>query len=270
MGIGLACAEACLTAGARVTLCARTDAPLQEAVATLRAQGHSHVAGYVADVSERADVDALLARAVELHGALDGLLHCAAILGPIGPVTDVEPDAWLETLRVNLFGTFLVARQVCRHMAARGGGRIVLLSGGGAASPFPNYTAYACSKAGVVRFAETLAEEMRPFNIEVNALAPGFVATRMHAATLMAGARAGQDYLDRTRRGLESGGVPPSVAAGAAAFLLSDRVKGITGKFVSAPHDGWDAWPQYLQAIQDTDIFTLRRIIPKDRGMDWQ
>src|SRR5437867_1761397 len=134
-------------------------------------------------------------------------------------------EACLEAIRINLFGTFLVARQACRLMKTRGGGRLVLFSGGGAATPFPHYTAYACGKAAVVRLTETLAQEMQPFNIQVNCVAPGFVVTRLHQETLVAGDRAGAAFLEQTKRQIESGGVPATVGAGAAAFLLSDAAR---------------------------------------------
>jgi 3-oxoacyl-[acyl-carrier protein] reductase len=96
------------------------------------------------------------------------------------------------------------------------------------------------------------------------------VITRLHQETIAAGERAGKAFLENTKRQIESGGVPPTVGASAAAFLMSDAAKGITGKFVAAPYDVWDAWPKHLDVLQKTDVFTLRRIVPKDRGMDWQ
>jgi 3-oxoacyl-[acyl-carrier protein] reductase len=123
----------------------------------------------------------------------------------------------------------------------------------------------------VVRFVETVAHELRAEGIEINALAPGFVATRMHQETLAAGAEAaGSDYLERTKGELESGGVPPEVPAAAAVFLISDAARGITGKFVSAVYDGWQTWPEHLAEIEGSDLFTLRRIVPKERGLSWQ
>ncbi|HEX7120556.1 MAG TPA: SDR family oxidoreductase [Longimicrobiales bacterium] len=269
MGIGLACAEEALAAGACVTIAARGGDALDAAAARLAERhGAERVHAVVADVGREADVAALVAAAVERMGRIDGLVHAAAVIGPIGPALDVDPTAWLDAVRVDLWGAFLAARAVGRVMRERGGGRMVLLSGGGATSPFPNYSAYACSKAGVVRLVETLAIELADHDIEVNALAPGFVATRIHEATLDAGVRAGADYLERTRRELASGGVPAALAGRAAVFLLSDRAAGITGRLVAAPWDEWWSWPERREALAASDLFTLRRIAPGDRGVE--
>ena len=154
-------------------------------------------------------------------------------------------------------------------MNAYGGGRIALFSGGGASSPFPNYTAYASSKVAVVRFAETIAEELGP-SIEVNCIGPGFVATRLHEQTLAAGERAGGEFLEKTKAALSSGGVSATVGAEAAAFLVSDAAAGITGKFVAAQYDDYRAWPSRLEALSGSELFTLRRVLPRERGLDWQ
>ncbi|HEX7050693.1 MAG TPA: SDR family oxidoreductase [Longimicrobiales bacterium] len=269
-GIGYACAAEALAAGARVVIAARGAEALEAARARLEDEyGAGRVYAVCADVGRERDVVALVDAATERLGRIDGLIHAAAVLGPIGRAVDVEPAAWWEAIRIDLFGTFLVAREVAKAMRGRGG-RMVLLSGGGATSAFPNYTAYACAKVGVVRFAESLAAELEADGIAVNALAPGFVATRIHEATLAAGEAAGADYLRRTREELEAGGVPATLAARAAVFLLSDRAGGITGKLVSAPWDTWWEWPARSEALAGGDLFTLRRIVPRDRGMEWQ
>ncbi len=270
MGIGLACARAALSAGARVTIAARGDAALRQAEAELNGCYPGRVHALRADVAERAEVEALIAGALERLGGLDGVVHAAAVQGAIGSILEVEPEEWLETIRIDLYGSFLVARAAARAMRGQGGGRIVLFSGGGATSPFPNYTAYGCAKAGVARLAETIAAELAPHGIAVNCLAPGFVATRMHEATLAAGTRAGEAYLARTRAELERGGVSPEVAARAAVFLLSDAAEGITGRLLAAPWDAWWEWPARLAELRGSDLFTLRRIVPRDRGADWQ
>jgi NAD(P)-dependent dehydrogenase (short-subunit alcohol dehydrogenase family) len=266
-GIGRACAERVLAAGARVTIAARHAGTLEQARGALASDFGDAVSARPVDVSDGDAVEALVGAAVDVMGGLDGVVHAAGVVGPIGPTVEQSPDAWWEAIRVNLFGTLAVVRASARVMEP--GGRMVVLSGGGAASPFPNYSAYAASKAAVVRLVETLAVELAG-RVEINALAPGFVATDLHQATLKAGPAAGAAYLERTRRELAEGGVPPELAGRAAVFLLSDRARGITGRLVAAPWDEWWRWPERLDELAGGDLFTLRRIVPGDRGATWQ
>jgi len=269
MGIGFESARRCIAYGANVMICARGVAALDDAVARLAAENSaSDVAGVSVDVGDEGAVDELFAAFTERFGRCDGLIHAAGVYGPIGHITDLEPVAWWDALRINLFGTFLVARAAAKRMRPHGGGRIVLFAGGGASTAFPNYTAYASSKVAVVRFAETIAEELAP-TIEVNAVGPGFVATRLHEQTLAAGDVAGA-FLERTKELLESGGVSATVGAEAAAFLVSDSAKGITGRFVAAQYDDYRAWPEHLEELKGSELFTLRRVLPRERGRDWQ
>ena len=173
-------------------------------------------------------------------------------------------------MRVNLFGAFVGMTCAARRMTGVGG-RIAVFAGGGASAPFPRYTSYAAAKAALVRLVETLAVEWENDGVEVNCIAPGMVATRIHQATLHAGERAGQDFLNRTRQALENGtAVPAEVGADAAAFLVSDAAAGITGRFVAAVYDGYRDWPGRIERIRGSDLFTLRRIVPTDRGDQWQ
>jgi NAD(P)-dependent dehydrogenase (short-subunit alcohol dehydrogenase family) len=262
-GIGWAIAQMAASRFNRVTLCARNPAEVEARASSLSALG------IPADVSQEDAVERLFATAISRNGPVDAVIHSAAVIGPIGPVVDVPAAEWLQTLQINLFGTFLVARAACRAMKERGG-RIVLLSGGGASGPFPNYSAYASSKVAVVRFVETIALEMQPYGIEVNALAPGVVATRMHDATLAAGEAAGADYLKKTKQMLESGGESPEKAARAAMWLASGAARGISGKLVSAVYDDYEQWPEHLAELAQGELFNLRRILPRERGKDWQ
>ena len=270
VGIGFACAQELLGANASVVLAARGTDALATAAQQLAAEYDAHrVAACPADVGVFEQVDRLVAFALDRFGRLDGVVHAAAVLGPIGTILDVDPGSWADTIRANLVGTFAVARSAAAAMRSHGG-RMVFFSGGGASGPFPNYSAYAASKVAVVRFVETIACELAPYDIAVNALAPGFVATRMHDATLAAGDRAGSEYHARTKNELAGGGVSPNVAARAATFLLSGAAHGITGRFVAAPYDDYERWPERFASGASDDFFTLRRIVPRDRGEDWQ
>ncbi|MDX2194683.1 MAG: SDR family oxidoreductase [Gemmatimonadales bacterium] len=270
-GIGRACADRLAAAGADLLLVARGEAELVATATELAARSGRRVAPLVADCSTREGAERL---AAALEGCEDllGLVHAAATLDAIGPALDVEADAWFEVVRVNLLGTLRTAQVVGRRLRRQArGGSMVLFSGGGGTSPFPNYTSYACGKAAVVRLAETLALELGEAGIRVNALAPGFVATRMHAATLAAGpAAAGGAYFERTRQELAGGGAPPEAAAEAALFLLAPVSAGITGRLLAAVHDDWRAWPAHAGQIAASDLFTVRRITPADRGLEWR
>jgi NAD(P)-dependent dehydrogenase (short-subunit alcohol dehydrogenase family) len=271
-GIGEAAVRVCLEAGANVAFCARGGQALDATCERLRTAGfgEDRVLAQRADVSNATAVAAFFAAATERFGGLNGVIHAAAVLGPIGNICDVEPSEWLRALEIDLFGSFLVVREACRHMRDRGG-RIALFSGGGASGPFPNYSAYACSKVGVVRLTETIAEEMGPHGVAINCVAPGFVATNIHIGTLDAGPEAaGTTYFAKTQDEIASGGVSPELGARAAAFLISNAAGGITGKFVSAVHDELADWTAHTDILASTDVFTLRRILPRDRGMDWQ
>jgi NAD(P)-dependent dehydrogenase (short-subunit alcohol dehydrogenase family) len=156
------------------------------------------------------------------------------------------------------------------HFKKAARGKIIQLSGGGATSPLPGLSAYAASKAAVIRFVETLAEETRPHHIDVNAIAPGALNTRMLDEFLAAGPeRIGLAFYERSLRQKKNGGAPLGKGADLAVFLGSPLSDGITGKLISAVWDPWEALPNHLEDLNGTDIYTLRRIVPRDRGMAW-
>ena len=269
-GIGKATAQLCCSRGANIVICARNEIALRETSDQLNKEFSGRVRYTVCDVSSAESVANALDHVLDSYGALHGVIHAAAVLGTIGPITENDKSQWEEAVSINLIGSFFVVAGACRVMQKNGGGRIVLFSGGGGGGPFPNYSAYACSKAAVVRLTETVAIEMAEHDIEINCVAPGMVATPMHEGTLRAGDAAGKDYLAKTQRLLEEGGVPASVGASAAAFLVSEASRGITGRFVAAPYDAYMEWPNHLEELKGSDLFTLRRIVPRDRGLDWQ
>jgi NAD(P)-dependent dehydrogenase (short-subunit alcohol dehydrogenase family) len=209
-------------------------------------------------------------RAVALFGGLTVLVNNAGIYGPIGRLEDADWDEWEEAVRINLLGTALMCRAALPGMRARGYGKIINLSGGGATSPLPRFTAYAASKAAVVRLTETLAEELRGEGIDVNAIAPGALNTRLLDQVLEAGPEnAGRDFHEKAVKQRAEGGVPPEKGAALAAFLASAASDGITGRLLSAVWDDWERLPERRDALAGSDVFTLRRITPKDRGLTW-
>ena len=270
-GLGRTIAAAYLAAGADVCLCARDLALLDAAKAELLAQHPARrVEVVAADVSRADDVRRLVAFATDRLGGLDVLVNNAGVYGPIGPIDDVNWDEWAQAIAINLMGSVLCCRAVLPQFKAQRYGKIIQLSGGGATNPLPNISAYAASKAGIVRFAETLAEETRGFGIDVNAVAPGALDTRLLDQLLAAGpARAGQAFYDKMVKVKASAATPLERGASLAVYLASAESDGITGRLLSAVWEPWESLATHRGELEPTDVYTLRRIVPGDRGFDW-
>ena len=271
-GLGLEIARAYLAAGAAgIVVCGRDEGALEGALSELReraAPGQT-VLGEPADVSRADDVERLVALALGRLGEVTILVSNAGVYGPKGAIEDVDWLEWTRAVEINLLGSVLPARALAPHFRERGYGKIVQLSGGGATGPLPGLSAYAASKAAVVRFAETLAEELRERRVDVNAIAPGALNTRMLDEVISAGAeRVGEDFYRRALEQQRSGGVPLSRGAELAVFLGSAASDGITGKLLSAIWDPWAELPAHRHDLE-SDVYTLRRIVPGDRGLDW-
>ena len=271
-GFGLAVARAFLDEGAHVMLCARDADRLRRARQDLAelVGDQSRVLATPADVSVPEDVRRLVEATVSAFGRLDILVCNAGVHGPKGPVQDVSWAEWSHALEINLLGTVLLCRAALPHLLPRKYGKILLLSGGGATRPMPYVSAYAASKAAIVRFGETLAEEVRGSGIDVNSVAPGAMNTRLLDDILEAGPeRVGLSYYQQALRQQAEGGTPPEAGASLCVFLASAESDGITGKLISAVWDPWASLPQHFEDLQGSDVYTLRRIVPADRGQDW-
>lgn len=271
-GLGLEISRKYLEAGASLMICARNASLLEMARRELAALAGSdqRVFAMPADVSNQEDVVALVNETLKQFGRLDILVNNAGVYGPKGAIEDVDWQEWVRAIEINLLGSILMCRAVLPHFKAMGRGKIVQLSGGGATNPLPMISAYAVSKAAVIRFIETLAEEVREHHIDVNAIAPGALNTRMLEEILEAGPeKVGSAFYERSLKQKDGGGAPLNKGADLAVFLGSSLSDDITGKLISAVWDPWETLPGHLKELQGSDIYTLRRIVPKDRGMTW-
>jgi 3-oxoacyl-[acyl-carrier protein] reductase len=272
-GLGRAIARSYVAAGASVILCARSGEALDDVARELGTdlRAGQRVLAFPVDVSDLGAVERVVGQALEQCPRIHVLVNNAGVYGPIGPIESVDWSEWVRAVGINLQGSVLPCRALLPHFKAHRYGKIIQLSGGGATSPLPNMSAYAASKAAVVRFAETLAEEVRAYGIDVNSIAPGVLNTRLLDQVIDAGPeRAGRAFYERMVREKEGGGTPLQKGADLAVFLASAASDGITGKLVSAVWDQWTNLPERRDALQRSDVYTLRRIVPKDRGFDWE
>jgi NAD(P)-dependent dehydrogenase (short-subunit alcohol dehydrogenase family) len=272
-GLGLEVARQFVRAGADVAMTARDKAALTEAgelVTGDRASTGQRVRyDYALDLGESRGVDALAASVLGDFGHVDVLVNNASVQGPIGPLETVDFAAWRRVFDVNLFAAARLSQLVLPSMRRRGRGKIVNVSGGGATGPRPDFSAYALTKVAVVRLTETLAEELKAGGIDVNAVAPGPMNTRMLEEVLAAGPAAAPREYEAAVKRARAGGTPPGKAAELIVWLSSSASDGITGRLISAVWDDWRGLPARRDELAKSDVYTLRRIVPKDRGLDW-
>jgi NAD(P)-dependent dehydrogenase (short-subunit alcohol dehydrogenase family) len=213
-----------------------------------------------ADISSIEDVERLHEICRREFGAADILVNAAGIQAPIGPFHTVDFRDWAYNLNVNLLGPVLCAKTFLPDLMKKGSGKIINFAGGGATSPRPNFSAYGTAKTAVVRFTESLAEELRPFNIQVNAVSPGVIRTRMIEEILDKGADAvGAEYGQIQKR-LTSGFDSPELVAELVIYLASEEANWISGKTISAVWDSWRDWRDQGVREESRDMYVLRRI----------
>jgi 3-oxoacyl-[acyl-carrier protein] reductase len=271
-GLGEDISEAFWRHGANLFLVARSGELLSALCARLlgtrqNAQRAAHLA---IDLSV-SDAPALIFDALQsFTGRIDVLVNNAAIIGPIGSLDGNDWTGWKTAIEVNLLAPAALCRLAIPQMKSQGGGAIVNLSGGGATSPRPFFSAYAAAKAGLVRLTEIIAAETGRYGIRANAIAPGAMNTEMHSAVLRAGpALAGETEYRKALEQAEHGGVPFATAAELAVFLASDTAAGINGKLISAIWDPWKDLASHAAELAKSDVYTLRRIVPEDRNFLW-
>jgi NAD(P)-dependent dehydrogenase (short-subunit alcohol dehydrogenase family) len=176
-GIGLAVAQKLAAAGAQVALASRKQESLDKVVAQIQGQGGEAIA-IAAHTGETAAVRALVAQVVERWGGVDILVNNAATNPHFGPLLTADEGQWQKILDVNVVGYFRMAQAVVPEMLKRGKGKIINMASVAGVRPMPGMGVYSVSKAAVIMLTQTLAQELGPANIQVNAIAPGVIKTR--------------------------------------------------------------------------------------------
>jgi NAD(P)-dependent dehydrogenase (short-subunit alcohol dehydrogenase family) len=254
-GVGKRLALGFAAQGARLVLVARSRPELELTHLEIEHSGGRSLK-IQADVRSFDQMVCAVERTAAHFGPVDILICAAGIQGPIGPLAEADPRLWAEAIEVNLVGVFHACRAVLPSMIERRSGKIIVLGGGGTMRPRPNFSAYAASKAAVVRLVESLAEEVRDYNIQVNCLGPGPTYTHMTDEILSAGERAGWRDAEEAMRTRLTGGTAPQQQIELALFLASERSNHISGKLIHVSDD----WRRLEHAEIHPELFTLRRV----------
>ena len=261
-GIGRAIALAYAGEGANLALAARSLDELSETAQAAQSLGASTCVVSV-DVTDQAAVAGMARQVEENLGRIDILVNNAGIVGPIGALEDNDVDAWVRTIQVNLVGTYLCCRAVIPVMAEGGGGRIINLSGSGSTSAPYHLSAYGSSKAAIIRLTEILSLELADKNIQVNALGPGSIHTRMwEEITGQAQAVGDTDLYEFGLQVTGGGGASIDRAAELAVWLASDASDGLSGRLIHAVADDFPSLTPKIPQIMASDMYTLRRDEP--------
>lgn len=270
-GLGLEIAKKYYANGAKLAICSRSIDDLKSVRNFLEGIEINLERVFIAqvDVSKYDEVSYFSREVIEKFGRIDVLVNNAGIYGPKGCFESCDMDEWVKTIEVNLIGSANVIRSVLPVMKAQKKGKIIQIAGGGAATTFPRFSAYATSKVGVVRLSEVLADELKEFNVDINSIAPGFLNTRLLDEVLNSDPGiVGQNFYEKCLAHKKSEVDSFRMPAELSVFLATEESDGITGKFISAIWDAWKLFPSHLSELMDTDVYTLRRIIGKDRNRE--
>lgn len=254
-GIGKAIAFQLAREGAHMALMARTESELQQTLREIKHFGGKGIT-HTLDVTKSREVNTAFAKVEKDLGAIDILIANAGIFRAVGPIWKIDSNDWWKDVTTNLLGVFLCCQAVLPCMIKRRGGRIVTMVGGGLLGPHPYGSAYGASKAGLMRFTETLAKEVREYDISVLGLRPGLVHTDM--LDRLAQTSSGKRWMPGFARRLRiNENIPPDRAAALAANMAAGRFDDFTGRCISVDDDVGEIEKRRVE-ITEKDLYTLR------------
>ena len=269
-GIGKAISQRFAQEGCNLVLVSRTESELANTAQSIINEFSVKVNIFPADISEENEALSVVRNTIEEFGKISILVNNAAIMGPLGEISNISGQEFFDTLKNNIGGTVFFTKAVIPHMKSQKQGCIINLSGGGGLNPFPYYDAYSASKAAIVRLTENFALELEEFNINVSAVSPGAVNTQMFREQLKENKKSiGEKNWQALKKQLASGGESIEKAPELALFLACQDGNELSGRVISAIWDNWKELTNKKEDIDNTDIYKMRRIVPKDRGQDF-
>jgi 3-oxoacyl-[acyl-carrier protein] reductase len=216
------------------------------------------------DVSKEKEVIKFKKYVLRYYKKIDVIINCAGVYGEIGRLDKINFKFWKKTIEINFFGTVLICKYFIDLLLKSTVKKIINFSGGGAFNAFPNFSAYACSKAAVVRFTENLAQEFKKEKVIANCIAPGFNMTAMQNDVLEAGSiKAGKNFYNFVKKknkiAKNSSILVPIKCIN---FLIKNKIKKISGRVISANFDDWNNrnFKNVINDKKNSELFYMRRI----------
>jgi len=269
-GIGRKISEKFLLNGASIIICSKEIKNLEDTKAKLnklKINKNQFIEAHALDLSNEKETNLFCKKVIKSHPNLDIIINCAGIHGPLGEIENYSMKELRKTLEVNLISPINICLHFLKTLKNKNYGKIINFSGGGAASPLPEMNAYSLSKVALVRFTENLSIQLKDFNIDVNAIAPGAILTDMNKSVLNTSPEiVGNSYYKNLRKTLKENSGDFDLVTDLTLYLASKDSDGISGKLISAVWDDWRKFKNFKEILKKTDIYNLRRIIPDDRG----
>jgi len=224
------------------------------------------------DVSDWDQVTNVAAAIESTWGKIDAIIAAAGVQGAIGPAMNVNPKEWAQTIHANLSGSFFLIRALFKQLSSsQNRAKVICFSGGGSTAPRANFSAYGAAKTALVRLVETLAAEWSADAVDINAVAPGAIYTRLTEEVLRLGPSVvGEQEYQGALRQTRDANVALEKVGDLIDFLLSSRSDGVTGRLLSAPWDPWKNLSLHQQSLMHSDVYTLRRILPQERNLNFE
>ena len=254
-GLGRTFATALAAAGAAVAIVARSADQLAETARNIREAG-GQVIPFVADVVDQQAATEIVHQVNQHLGPVDLLVNNAGTITPIGPVSETDADPWWRCMEVNLRGPLIYSRAVLDSMTARGAGRIINIASSAGIRNLPYLSAYAVSKAALIRLTEIMAAETREWGIRLFAIEPGTVRTALAEYALES--PEGRKYTPWFGQIFEQGrDVPPDDSARLILLLASGKADQLSGRFMTVFDDLREMIDQ-IEKIEQEALYTLQ------------
>ena len=267
-GIGLEIAKNFYAKGSNIILCARNKKKLLSIKKKLVSKFKNKFFLEPLDISKQNQVDKFYKKIFKKNKKIDVLINNAGIYGPKGSSETLNWNEWKNTLDINLLGSIYMTNKIIPHFKKKKYGKIIQISGGGAASAFPFFSPYSVSKVGIVRFIENISIELKKYNIYANSIAPGPVNTRMLDQVLKAGPKkVGKTFYQKSIKQKKQGGTDINKVLNLIEFLAHKKSDKISGKLISALWDNWEVFSKNKKKLNSSDFGNLRRITGRERNL---